>query len=725
MKGGGRMNLRKSGIRICREKQHNSGNNGWSAVFLCAVCVSMLSLAWWNAFLSVFLPGVDASWLYRSLIVLAVILTMFDRRLGGWALLPEILCAGGFLWFNRELLRELISYGNVTDLRLTGMLTAAAMVPLMALWVIVFRSGKGRFAAGLLMTAPYIAAACLGYFQDMVPGWLLFLSGVLYFACSSAGEFRAQIPAILVLFAAVTVISVYGGRTLDAGRETEGGFYQTARNTIETELIGKVEQLIYGERRDESERFPQLPEEAAGPEDAEQAEEQESASADGNALAQGENFSPQEESGMDDLKSIGAFVPAEGVLGTVVVQTRPGQTYYEARRIGIEYTGGGWEQGNLSYLGRQQDLSGEELEQYLICPDGLDRLESLCADWDTGSREAVSEQIDEALARAVYDTAPGPAPQDQDFAEYFLFENQRGFCVHFATTAAVIYRMCGYPSRYAEGYAIPPSAFVEREDGRYEARIDGTMGHAWCQVYDEAAGMWVDMEHTPAASGVVPDRENTAGTDTADGAADESLDETVEGQNADAEQGRLGKITSRFLHAMLPFAAAAGSVVLILLIIRLQARIRRKRFARRAGYRKGGTGALILYDAIFRTADLMSKTTEHSERKQRGERKGRRTESITDTRAGRITGHRRRDLFAEQNIERLKTLCPEIPEETWDRVYYAVMETMFGQPGEADAERENWQAVYSVYLDFARIARRSMGTWQKIRYRYIFCLEPL
>ena len=393
------MNLRKSGIRICREKQHNSGNSVWSAVFLCAVCVSMLSLAWWNAFLSVFLPGVDASWLYRSLIVLAVILTMFDRRLGGWALLPEILCAGGFLWFNRELLRELISYGNVTDLRLTGMLTAAAMVPLMALWVIVFRSGKGRFAAGLLMTAPYIAAACLGYFQDMVPGWLLFLSGVLYFACSSAGEFRAQIPAILVLFAAVTVISVYGGRTLDAGRETEGGFYQTARNTIETELIGKVEQLIYGERRDESERFPQLPEEAAGPEDAEQAEEQESASADGNALAQGENFSPQEESGMDDLKSIGAFVPAEGVLGTVVVQTRPGQTYYEARRIGIEYTGGGWEQGNLSYLGRQQDLSGEELEQYLTCPDGLDRMESLCADWDTGSREAVSEQIDEALLR--------------------------------------------------------------------------------------------------------------------------------------------------------------------------------------------------------------------------------------------------------------------------------------------------------------------------------------
>ena len=91
-----------------------------------------------------------------------------------------------------------------------------------------------------------------------------------------------------------------------------------------------MEQLIYGERRDESERFPQLPEEAAGPEDAEQAEEQESASADGNALAQGENFSPREESGMDDLKSIGAFVPAEGVLGTVVVQTRPGQTYYKA-----------------------------------------------------------------------------------------------------------------------------------------------------------------------------------------------------------------------------------------------------------------------------------------------------------------------------------------------------------------------------------------------------------
>ena len=45
--------------------------------------------------------------------------------------------------------------------------------------------------------------------------------------------------------------------------------------------------------------------------------------------------------------------------------------------------------------------------------------------------------------------------------------------------------MCGYPALYVEGYAVPPSAFHLTENGEYEAAVDGTMGHAWCMVYDE------------------------------------------------------------------------------------------------------------------------------------------------------------------------------------------------------------------------------------------------
>ena len=78
-------------------------------------------------------------------------------------------------------------------------------------------------------------------------------------------------------------------------------------------------------------------------------------------------------------------------------------------------------------------------------------------------------------------------------------ENHKGFCVHFATAATLMYRYCGYTARYVEGYVVPASAFHENEVGQYEAQITGEMGHAWCQVYDEETGEWTDMEHTPPA----------------------------------------------------------------------------------------------------------------------------------------------------------------------------------------------------------------------------------
>ena len=131
----------------------------------------------------------------------------------------------------------------------------------------------------------------------------------------------------------------------------------------------------------------------------------------------------------------------------------------------------------------------------------------------------MGRQIDETFeAMAVYDTAPGSVPEEEDFAEYFLFENHKGFCVHFATTAALLYRMCGYPSVYIEGYAVPASAFEQAEDGTWEAQVEGSMGHAWCQVYEGADRGWVNKEHTPAAPGngsaAEPIREPASGQET-------------------------------------------------------------------------------------------------------------------------------------------------------------------------------------------------------------------
>lgn len=128
--------------------------------------------------------------------------------------------------------------------------------------------------------------------------------------------------------------------------------------------------------------------------------------------------------------------------------------------------------------------------------EGLERLEEYCSELDTRSLHAVTLSIDARFNRELqYTKEPGAYPADTDFAEYFLTESRRGFCVHFATAAALIYRECGYPSRYVEGYAVPPSAFERQEDGTYKAVVTDGMAHAWCETFQSDIG-WQVQEHT-------------------------------------------------------------------------------------------------------------------------------------------------------------------------------------------------------------------------------------
>ncbi len=673
------MSRKGSGIRILHDKKNRSRENAVMSAVFAFFCVTVLSCAWWNGFLSVFLPGVSAFWLYTCLAGAVMVLVFLDRRMGGWSVFLSFLAAGIFLWYDRADVLEIVLNGNITDLRLAGFLAAAASVPVLEVWVIVFRTGKGRFFAGILMSAPFITAACFRYFQGPGDGWFLFLSGAVYFACSATENFRSGIPAALFLLAAVTGISIYGGRMLDAGRETEGGFYQTARNTLQTELIGNVERLIYGEPEEERQDTAG-PVEVSGDDSEDMNGMEESAESSGEDQPEGSgadrpllegtsggsgNFTPEDDSGMEHLKSVSSFVPADGVLGSVIVQNRPDSTWYEVLLIGIRYTGDGWEEGPVSYLGRRQKLSGEELAPYLEYPEGLDGLRGLCAGWNVSSFETVKSQIDQVLALAVYDTDPGPTPQEQDFAEYFLFENQKGFCVHFATTAALLYRMCGYPSRYVEGYAIPPDAFSEREDGRYEARIDGSMGHAWCQVYDEDEETWTDVEHTPSVP--LASAENAQGDSISGGndLAENPMEEKGDGEGKKPEEP-MGILPEVCLFAVLA----------VVILFPVQARIRRKRLEKKVRRKKGGSGVKAMYDALLRTADLL-------------------------------------ELEA-------------IPGECGDWFETTVMRLLFDRPEtERDAEEELWETGDRLYREFAHRVWKHMTGWQRFQYRYIRCLKPL
>jgi len=95
------------------------------------------------------------------------------------------------------------------------------------------------------------------------------------------------------------------------------------------------------------------------------------------------------------------------------------------------------------------------------------------------------------LRRFEYTLHPGPTPIDQDFVDHFLFDLQRGYCVHFATAFVTMARSIGLPARYVEGFNV-----VGTHDEYGFINVANSLGHAWGEVYFEGFG-WHMFEPTP------------------------------------------------------------------------------------------------------------------------------------------------------------------------------------------------------------------------------------
>lgn len=105
----------------------------------------------------------------------------------------------------------------------------------------------------------------------------------------------------------------------------------------------------------------------------------------------------------------------------------------------------------------------------------------------------------ELNTRAKYTLSPGSTPSGEDFATWFLYENKKGTCTHFATAATLIFRSLGIPARYVEGYVITAkdcAAATQTEDGSYRIEVKDTASHAWCELYLDGYG-WAPVEVTP------------------------------------------------------------------------------------------------------------------------------------------------------------------------------------------------------------------------------------
>ncbi len=112
-----------------------------------------------------------------------------------------------------------------------------------------------------------------------------------------------------------------------------------------------------------------------------------------------------------------------------------------------------------------------------------------------------------------YDVNAGAAPAGSDPVLYFLTESHRGYCMHFASAAALILRAMGFPARYVSGYVADCAA-------RETADVPDRAAHAWVELWRDGFG-WYPAEVTPPAAlewyrtGVPPEEAPGAASESA------------------------------------------------------------------------------------------------------------------------------------------------------------------------------------------------------------------
>lgn len=109
---------------------------------------------------------------------------------------------------------------------------------------------------------------------------------------------------------------------------------------------------------------------------------------------------------------------------------------------------------------------------------------------------------EEVFRMAQYSLNPGRTPNNRDFVNYFLFENHKGYCTHFASAGVLLARMAGIPARYATGYVLVGDDFNSdnrNASGSYTIQVKDNRSHAWVEIYLDGYG-WVPYEFTAGYS---------------------------------------------------------------------------------------------------------------------------------------------------------------------------------------------------------------------------------
>lgn len=140
-------------------------------------------------------------------------------------------------------------------------------------------------------------------------------------------------------------------------------------------------------------------------------------------------------------------------------------------------------------------------QNYLRVPKELQKLREYASSFVSGNNiGAMCMDIKDIICyNTKYSQNLDPVPSGQDYAEYFLFNQKKGYCEHYATAGTLLLRLKGIPARYVSGYFIRPSEFKLEHDKsgneKYVSYVKDYNAHAWTEVYGEGFG-WIPFDMT-------------------------------------------------------------------------------------------------------------------------------------------------------------------------------------------------------------------------------------
>ena len=205
-----------------------------------------------------------------------------------------------------------------------------------------------------------------------------------------------------------------------------------------------------------------------------------------------------------------------------------------------------------------------------------------------------------------YSITDGKIPADEDYLSWFL-KKKEGWCIHYATAAALILKELGIPARYASGYKF----FVSEEHNSQETiTVSQQSRHAWAEYYDPLIG-WQPFDVTPGQGTSFPKSEVETESQTNEATAKPTTEEptTVAAQtessttaesptdNSEKEKSVLSSKSqgSGIPHHVAVALITAAAMALLIIAVILRRRITNKLRSGRIFGSDISTGAIEAY----------------------------------------------------------------------------------------------------------------------------------